>query len=51
MTENKEGKIFRHDGAKGRKETCEIGRGKAGEREEREKGRWINVFRIGKKIH
>lgn len=36
MTENKEGEIFRYGGAKGRKETCEIERGKGG-KEKREK--------------
>lgn len=36
MTENKEGKIFRYSGTKGRKETCEIGGEKQG-REKREK--------------
>lgn len=37
MTENKEGEIFRYGGAKGRKETCEIERGKGREREERKR--------------
>lgn len=38
MTENKEGKIFRYSGTKGRKETCEIGGEKQGKEKREKKG-------------